>query len=60
MADTVTVAASYTTPGDTISGSVVANPLRQPGPHLRAGLEGMQIDALVLQAAPKPLDEDII
>src|SRR3954469_8957853 len=25
-----------------------------------AGLEGMQVDALVLQAAPQPLDEDIV
>src|SRR3954471_22264447 len=42
------------------SGIVVADPLRKPGPHLRAGLEGMQIDALVFQAAPEPLDEHVV
>src|SRR3712207_7234556 len=32
----------------------------QPGPQLRAGLEGVQVDALVLQAAPQPLDEHVV
>jgi len=44
----------------TAPGIVVANPLREPGAQLRTGLEGMQVDALIFQAAPEPLDEHVV
>ena len=41
-------------------GIIVADPFCEPGPQFRTSLERMQIDALVLQAAPQPLDEHIV
>ena len=41
-------------------GIVVADPSRETGTQLRSGLEGVQIDAFVLQAAPEPFDEAIV
>src|SRR5271165_4125945 len=41
-------------------GIVVADPRRQPGAQLRAGLERVQVYTFILQAAPKPLDKHII
>ena len=39
---------------------VVADPPRQPGAQLGPGLERVQVDALILQAAPQPLDENVV
>jgi len=41
-------------------GIIVADPFCERGPQFQASLERMQIDALVLQAAPQPLDEHIV
>ena len=41
-------------------GVVIGDPAAEASPQIRAGLEGMEIDALILQRAPEPLDEDIV
>jgi len=41
-------------------GVVLADPSGKPGPQLRAGLERVQKDAFVFQAAPEPLDEHVV
>ena len=41
-------------------GVVIGDPPAKTSPQLRSGLEGVEIDALVLQGAPEPLDEDIV
>lgn len=39
---------------------IVGDPPADAGPGLRAGLEGVEIDALVFERAPEPLDEHVI
>lgn len=39
---------------------VIFDPSADAKPGLRSGLEGMEIDALILQRAPKPLDKNIV
>lgn len=39
---------------------VEGDPSASPGLRLRACLPGVQIDALILQGPPEPLDEDVI
>ena len=34
---------------------VIVDPVADPGPGLGAGLEGLEIDAFVLETAPQPL-----
>jgi len=41
-------------------GIIVANPPGQTGAQLGAGLKCVQIDALILQAAPETLDEYVV
>ena len=41
-------------------GVIIGNPPAKASPQLGAGLEGMEIDALVLQGSPKAFDEDIV
>src|ERR1041384_2624529 len=41
-------------------GIIVADPPSQSGTQFRSGLECVQIDALILQAAPEPLDEYVV
>ena len=41
-------------------GVVIGDPAAKASPELRAGLEGMEIDALVLQGSPKAFDEDVV
>lgn len=31
-----------------------------PGPSLRAGFSGVQVDAIILQGAPQPLDDEVV
>ena len=38
-------------------GVVIGNPPAKASPQLGAGLEGMEIDALVLQGSPKAFDD---
>ena len=39
---------------------VIADPPAETGAQLGAGLEGVQVDAFVLQRSPEPLDEDVV
>src|SRR5215210_2864116 len=39
---------------------IVADPLGQAAPQFRTGLERVQVDTLVFQAAPQPLDEHVV
>ncbi len=39
---------------------VVGHPSADAGVDLRAGLEGIEVDALVFERAPEPLDEHIV
>ena len=41
-------------------GVVIGDPPAKASPQLGTGLEGMAVDALVLQGAPESLDEDIV
>ena len=41
-------------------GVVIGDPPAKASPQLGTGLEGMEVDALVLQGAPESLDEDIV
>ena len=41
-------------------GVVIGDPPAKASPELRAGLEGMEIDALVLQGSPEAFDEYIV
>ncbi len=41
-------------------GVVVVDPTADPGPRFGGGLEGLEIDALVLQRAPQSLDENVV
>jgi hypothetical protein len=39
---------------------IIGEPLAKADKQFRAGLEGVQMDAFVLQRPPEPLDEDIV
>ena len=39
---------------------VIVDPAADPSPGPGAGLEGLEIDALVLERAPQPLDKDVV
>jgi hypothetical protein len=41
------------------AGIVVADPQCQAGAQFHAGLERVQVDAFVFQAAPEPFNEDV-
>lgn len=40
--------------------AVVAYPSCQPGPQLPASAECLDVNALILERTPEPLDEDIV
>lgn len=39
---------------------VIVDPGTEPGARLRAGLKGLEIEALVLERAQQPLDHDVV